>query len=102
MNALVPVVAAVLGFFAGTLLVSRVGSWVQVLVSDRHPVVFILHSGPWLLAATIYAAYYLLRPPHAPAWDWFFGAVGVTTLLWIPILIFLAHRKRTYEKGSKD
>lgn len=95
MDALLPFVAATLGFLAGTLLVSRVGSWVQVLVSDRHPVVFILHSGPWLLAATIYAAYYLLGSPHAPAWNWFFGAVGATTLLWIPILIFLARRRRT-------
>jgi len=95
MPELIPFLAVLPGFLVGTLLVSRVGSWVETMVKHRGAVAAVLHSGPWLLAATIYAAYYLLRSPHAPAWAWFFGAVGATTLLWGPILIFLARRKRT-------
>lgn len=90
MDALLPFAAAILGFFTGTLLVSRVGSWVQVLVNDRHPVVFILHSGPWLLAATIYAAYYSLAPSARPRCCGF--------PFWFLSLVERGH----HEKGSKD
>jgi len=92
---LIAFLAVLPGLFVGTLLISRVGSWMQTMVKHRSAVAALLHSGPWLLGVTIYAAFYLLRSPHAPAWDWFFGAVGATALLWVPILIFLARRKRT-------
>ena len=95
MDSLLPFIAPVLGFFLGTLLVSRVGGWVQVIASSRSPVVLVLHSGPWPLAATIYAAYFLLRSAHAPAWEWFFAGVGAAPIVWTPILIFLARRRRT-------
>jgi hypothetical protein len=95
MAELLPVLAALLGLFVGTLLVSRVGSWVETMVKHRSAVAAVLHSGPWLLGATIYAAYYLLRAPHAPAWDWFFAGIGAAPILWIPILILLARRRRT-------
>jgi len=65
------------------------------MVKHRSAVAAVLHSGPWLLGATIYAAYYLLRAPHAPAWDWFFAGIGAAPILWIPILILLARRRRT-------
>ena len=95
MAELLPVLAALLGLFVGTLLVSRVGRWVETMVKHRSAVAAVLHSGPWLLGATIYAAYYLLRAPHAPAWDWFFAGIGAAPILWIPILILLARRRRT-------
>jgi hypothetical protein len=94
MPELIPFLAALPGLLVGTLLVSRVGSWVETIVKHRNAVAAILHSGPWLLGATIYATYYLLRSPHAPAWDWFFAGVGAAPILWTPILIFLALRRR--------
>ena len=91
---LLPVLAALPGLFVGTLLVSRVGSWVETIVKHRSALAAILHSGPWLLGATIYAAYYLLRSPHAPAWDGFFAGVAAAPLAWAPILVFLARRRK--------
>ena len=95
MDELLPFLASIPGLLLGTLLVSRVGSWVQTMAIDRTPIAVLLHSGPWLLAATIYSAWYLLRSPHTPAWDWFFGGGGAAILIWIPALIFLARRRRT-------
>lgn len=57
------------GLVLGTLLFARVGSWVQAIVaalkapgSGRRalPLVALLHSGPWLLAAVAYWAYHVL------------------------------------------
>jgi hypothetical protein len=94
MPELIPFLAVLPGFLVGTLLVSRVGSWVETIVKHRSALAAILHSGPWLLGATIYASYYLLRSPHAPAWDWFFAGVAAAPLAWAPILVFLARRRK--------
>ena len=53
------------------------------------PVLF--HSGPWLLAATLCWAYYVLTAPHAAGWSWFFAGVAATPILWAPV--FWSFRK---------
>jgi hypothetical protein len=95
--------APIVGFFVGTLIVTRVGYWLVAIVTlvQQHrsskseeisspsvggllaPVLF--HSGPWLLTATLCWAYYVLSAPHAAGWPWFFGGVAATPILWLPV-----------------
>ena len=95
----------VLGFFLGTFLFSRVGSWVQAIAAavqaskDGAPkstvaMVAVLSSGPWLLAAFGVWAYYVLSAPHGPAWNWFFGAVGAAIPAWLLISLYLYRRSK--------
>jgi hypothetical protein len=100
------IAASLGGFFLGTFLFSRVGSWVQAIATaaltskrDGAPksaiaVAAVLSSGPWLLAAFIFWAYYVLSAPHARAWNWFFGAVGAAVPIWLLISLYLHHRSR--------
>jgi hypothetical protein len=96
-------VAPVLGFFFGTFIVTRVGYWLVAIVSTlrqhrtdaegeaatskvgRLPATLFLHSGPWLLAATLYWAYYMLSRPYSSGWLWFFGGVAAAPILWMPV-----------------
>jgi cobalamin synthase len=87
MDTILELSAPVWGFFAGTFLFARVGRWIEAMaVAARGPVdeastkskvaaAALLHSGPWLVVAMAYFAYYVLAHRHAPAWVWFF--VGV-------------------------
>jgi len=112
--------APVLGLFLGTLLISRVGSWVEAIVTTVQnarrdatnkdaqrtlvwplAAVAILHSGPWLLGVTVYWAYYVLTAPHAPEWLWFFGGVAAAPVVWTPVLIFMHRRGRRLEAERK-
>ena len=97
--------APVWGFFLGTFLFSRVGGWIQAIAAafqnrrgDANlktvPLVTVLHSGPWLLAAVVYWAYHILSAPHAPAWDWFFGGVITAMPVWVAISIYLYRRSK--------
>jgi hypothetical protein len=103
--------APVWGFFLGTLLFSRVGSWIQAIATAVQngagqftgPVLLaiFLNSGPWLLAAVTYWGYHVLAEPHAHAWDWFFGSLVASIPIWIAISIYLHWRnKRRNAKGA--
>ena len=112
--------ASVLGLFVGTFLFSRVGSWIGAIVtalktprdekaSARQPaigtvaLVAVLNSGPWLLAGVLYWAYYVLSESHAPAWDWFFGAVAAAVPVWLTVSIYLYRRgKRIQAERMKE
>ena len=84
----------VMGLLIGGLILSRVLSWLQAMVTaHRFPeagtklaAAAVLHSGPWLLAGIAYWAYHVLSAPHGPAWDWFFGAMAVA----IPVVIVIS------------
>ena len=108
--------AAVAGLFVGTFLVSRVGTWIEAVVtafrtrrneqaSARLAIgivawAAVLNSGPWLLAGALYWAYYVLSGPHAPAWDWFFAAAAAAVPIWLVISIYLYRRsKRSRPEG---
>jgi hypothetical protein len=60
----------------------------------------LLHSGPWLLAATVYWAYHVLRGPTVLAWAWFFGGVASAIPVWIAFTIYLHLRAR--RTAAKD
>lgn len=112
--------AAVAGLFVGTFLFSRVGNWIQAIVTavnvardeqglPQKPVAghvalaAILNSGPWLLAGVLYWAYYVLSAPHMPAWDWFFATIAAAVPIWLAILIFMHRRnKRTKEARGQN
>jgi hypothetical protein len=108
------VAAPVLGFFLGTFLFSRDGSWVQAIVTavqaskrgdapkSTIAVVAVLSSGPWLLAAFIFWAYYILSAPHERAWSWFFSAVGVAIPAWLLISLYLYHRSKRMQAAAKE
>jgi len=90
--------APVWGFFLGTLLFSRVGAWIQAIASaveskSAVTVVF-LNSGPWLLAAVVYWAYYVLSGAHARRWDWFFGGLAASIPIWLGISVYLHARNK--------
>lgn len=107
------------GFFLGTLLFARVGSWIEVIVTalknsrdERTPLqqtwlkavpVVILHSGPWLLAAVVYWAYHILSESHTLAWELFFGGVVASLPIWVAISIYLYFRGKRIraESGSE-
>lgn len=96
-------VAPVLGFFFGTFIATRVGHWVVGVVTVlrqhrateaveattskgwRLSAALLLHSGPWLLAVTLYWAYYVLSAPHASGWLWFFCGVAAAPILWMSV-----------------
>ena len=115
MNQVLQFAAAVLGFFLGTLLFSRVGMWIAGIFeaigvqgangnarSARVLIAGLLHSGPWLLAAVLYWAYHVLSGPDIAAWGWFCGGVAGAVPVWIVVTVYLHLRgKRTAVKNGK-
>jgi hypothetical protein len=88
------------GLFLGTLLFSRVGAWIQAVASALQDeqgksrlaalvLAVFLNSGPWLAAAVMYWAYYVLSAPHRSAWEWFFSAALAAFPIWIVVLLVL-------------
>src|SRR5712691_8568669 len=109
------IAAPIFGFFLGTFLVSRVGAWVQAIVTAARSsntqgasrsgvaLVAVLSSGPWLLAGIICWAYYVLSDTHQHAWDWFFGAAAASIPAWLVILLYLHRRaRRIQDTASKE
>ena len=110
-------VAPILGLLLGTLMITKVGYWLATMVTlvRRHrssergdgpissvggllgPV--LIHSGPWLLAATVCWAYYVLTAPHAAGWSWFFAGVAAAPILWAPV--FWSFRKPRSASASE-
>jgi hypothetical protein len=98
MNLIFAAYAALFGFFVGLFLAGAIGRWayaVWTTVRARHvggsehktrpliwalPLVFFLHSTPWLLAIVGYLTYQLLSRAYAPEWRWFFGGIGVSLI----------------------
>jgi len=112
-SVILDLIAPVLGFFLGTFLFSRVGSWIQAIATavqaskDGAPkatvaMVAVLSSGPWLLAAFGFWAYYVLSAPHGPAWNWFFGAVGAAIPAWLLISLYLYWRSKQIKSAAKE
>jgi len=105
METILQVSAPIWGFFLGTFLFSRVGGWIQAIAAALQnrrgeagwktaPLVAVLHSGPWLLAAMVYWAYHVVSAPHLPAWDWFLGGVVTAIPVWFAISIYLYRRSK--------
>lgn len=104
---------AVFGLLIGLLVWSRTVWWVHfvwVATRDRQSGVVprlslaipaVLHSGPWLLAATIALAAYILMKPHSPGWNWFFGGMLATPLV-IAFNVSLVLRRRHRRKRAVD
>ena len=102
-----------LGIIFGTLVVSRVGHWLVGVVASisrlrkredsqvSNPSVWTLmapialHSGPWLLAATLSLAHFVLSNPHTSGWSWFFGGVAAAPMLWAPLVWSLRRPRST-------
>lgn len=112
---LLEIVAPIFGLFLGTVLVSRVGAWVQMIVTmaksssssgtpkSRVALVAVLSSGPWMLAGVIFWAYYVLSQEHQRAWDWFFGAAAVSIPAWLIFMFYFYQRaKRNQSSTPKD
>lgn len=89
--------AAIPGLFFGMLVLGPLLRWALALwtvVKEQRrdtqhrslwrivPVLF-LSSGPWLLSAAIIFTHYMLRPPRADAWNWFFGAALCAPLVFL-------------------
>lgn len=105
MDTLVELSAPFFGLFLGTLLFSRLGAWIQAIASalqdeqgkSRLAALFLatfLNSGPWLAAAVMYWAYYVLSTPHRTAWESFFGAAAAALPVWIVVMVFLHQRSK--------
>ncbi len=97
--------AATFGLFAGMLLLSRVGSWIQAIAAAMKTggwglvTVAIISSGPWLLAGILGGGYYVLAAPHDAAWDWFFAAVAASIPIVLLIALYLQRAKRARNKN---
>jgi hypothetical protein len=109
MELIVPMALVLVGFFAGTLVFSRVGVWVATLyelLKDRTEVrassrvgklaaASLLSSGPWVLVVAAVFAYYVISKPWA-VWLFagFCGAIVVFCLLSIHFARKAASRRR--------
>jgi hypothetical protein len=92
------------GFAIGTLLASRVVGWVVAISEARRSAktagasstplatVLLLHSGPWLLVATLVGGFLALTKSDAEGWIWFFSGVVVAPLVLIPAAILISRR----------
>ena len=106
--------APILGFFLGTFLFSRVGHWLEAIVSavkaskvEGAPrgtiaVVAVLSSGPWILGGTIFWACYVLSGNHARPWDWFFGGVVIAIAGWLLFAIHLHRRGKRTKAAARN
>ena len=106
--------ALAVGFFAAMIVFAATLPWVGCLwvayqdyrtaVDYPHlgrsrrlwvfvPLTF-LHSGPWILALTVFGAFILLRSPREPWHAWFIaGFVGYLALMGLIIVSVLKKRK---------
>jgi len=99
---------AEVGFFVAVLLTSMIGHWIQAIavVTAKQwtygdepqqsrtllwalPIVLILHSGPWAIAAFLYFSWHVLLP-HRAEWSGFFWGFGLALLL-LALLMYRAH-----------
>ena len=101
-------IAVIGGMFVGTALVSRVGGWIHARVVARRTqqksivTAILLHSGPWIAAATVYWAWYVLSDPHPLAWDLFFSCTLVTIAAWIVYMMYSHYRSKPLDAGDKS
>jgi hypothetical protein len=95
--------SAGLGFFAGMVTVTLVGSWLRFILGLRGeprptingapkpqvrllgiPPLALVHPIPWLAFGVLpAAAYYFVWVHASPRASWFFGSLGVVILLWL-------------------
>ena len=100
------------GVILGSLLTSRVIGWLQAIAEARgalaspNPSVVaaaVLHSGPWLLVATLAGGFFALTESGAEGWLWFFSGVVVAPLLLIPTAIVISRRNaKAKHQGSTN
>jgi hypothetical protein len=98
---------AFFGLFMGMLVWSRALRWIHTLwiaikarrsgnsteaPASSFVVLAFLHSGPWLLAATIAFAWVILSRPHQSGWPWFFGGMLIAPL-YVAITVWLVLRR---------
>ena len=95
-----------LGFLVGSLVFNRTLQWIFAIVIGVKewragygspwaiPLYLLLHSGPWLLATTVFLAVEVFSKPHEPWWPWFFAgeAFAVTYLGFIVLRYTMKHR----------
>jgi hypothetical protein len=94
--------SAGLGFLAGMVTVTVVGSWLRFILGLRGeprpilngvskpqfrvlgiPLLALVHPIPWLAFGMLpAAAYHFVRGHESPRASWFFGSLGVVVLLW--------------------
>jgi hypothetical protein len=106
------------GIILGTLIVSRVGFWLHTVIDSVKRLrmredsrgldpsagnllaPILLHSGPRLLAATLYWAYYSLANSPTPGWLWFFGGIAIAPILWAPVFWAFRRSGKTSTPGT--
>jgi hypothetical protein len=104
MDLIPSLLSGVAGFFLGMILTSRVVAWLQMLEvslksnpESRSRSLFmtgVLHSGPWFLLGTVWAAYFVLSKPYSNEWLAFFVGIAIAPLVLIPTAIVISLRKK--------
>jgi len=103
MQLLLPIGLVIVGFFAGTLVFSRVGQWVATLyellkdhtemrASSRVGKLMsasLLSSGPWILIVAAIFAYYVISKPWAV---WLFAGFCGAIVVFCLLSIYLARK----------
>jgi peptidoglycan/LPS O-acetylase OafA/YrhL len=102
MELLLLAVAPPFGVMLGLTVFSRLLAWIASIVEAARgrrawplTAAALLHSGPWLLAATLSLAYYTL--PESQPWSWwwwFFGGVLAAPFIVLPVVILAMRRKK--------
>ena len=108
----VPLVLAGLGgIVLGMLLTSRLIGWVQAIVEARRTtggtsapmiMVVLLHSGPWLLLATLVGGFFALSRSDAEGWTWFLSGVVIAPLVLIPAAIVISRRSANSTNAAPE
>jgi len=108
------VLAGLGGIILGMLLTSRVIGWLQAIAGARSAtggdtssapmvVVVLLHSGPWLLVATLVGGFLAFTKSDAEGWTWFFSGVVIAPLVLIPAAIVISRRNaKSKQEGSTN
>jgi len=90
----------------GSLVLARTARWIQAISlawqnrskpggsSAAVLLVFVLHSGPWVLAIAIAFAIYIFSKPHQPEWAVFFTSALASPVLLGGYTYLLIRRKR--------
>ena len=117
MDTLIEFGAPYFGFVVGMLVYARVARWIVTLLEltpkrraakgtafnvGGLPARLFLHAGPWILAIVAGWAWVVLSHPHAPAWNWFFGAMLVSGPISVAVAYPWVRRVRRRALAAKQ